>query len=79
MCMEGQEGMVGRLAGKIVVITGAGGGIGRACTQMFVREGAAVKACDTNAETLAQAIGECDRAMLRSMAVLPRGDGSRLR
>ena len=33
---------MGRLAGKIALITGAGAGIGRACMLMFAREGATV-------------------------------------
>jgi NAD(P)-dependent dehydrogenase (short-subunit alcohol dehydrogenase family) len=35
-----------RLAGKAAIITGAGSGIGRATTLLFVREGAAVAASD---------------------------------
>jgi NAD(P)-dependent dehydrogenase (short-subunit alcohol dehydrogenase family) len=34
------------LAGKVAVITGAGAGIGEACTAMFAREGAQVLAAD---------------------------------
>src|SRR3989344_2575391 len=31
-----------KLAGKVAIITGAGTGIGRACAELFAREGAAV-------------------------------------
>jgi NAD(P)-dependent dehydrogenase (short-subunit alcohol dehydrogenase family) len=37
---------VGELDGKIAIITGAGSGMGRACTEAFVREGARVLAAD---------------------------------
>lgn len=36
----------GMLAGKVAVITGAGRGIGKACVEVFVREGARVLAVD---------------------------------
>jgi NAD(P)-dependent dehydrogenase (short-subunit alcohol dehydrogenase family) len=42
--------MAGRLAGKVALITGAGGGQGRAASIMFAREGASVVAADLNAE-----------------------------
>ena len=38
--------MTGRVAGKIVVVTAAGAGIGRAIAEAFVREGATVHATD---------------------------------
>lgn len=46
-----------RFTGKIVVVTGAGGGIGSAMAARFASEGAKVIVCDTNAE-LAQATVE---------------------
>lgn len=36
----------GMLAGKVAVVTGAGQGIGRACAELFTREGAKVLAVD---------------------------------
>ncbi len=39
---------MGRLEGKVAIITGAASGLGRAMTQRFVAEGAAVLACDIN-------------------------------
>src|SRR5579871_5508018 len=38
--------MSGLLAGKAVIITGAASGIGKACAQIFVREGAKILAVD---------------------------------
>ncbi len=40
----------GRLSGKIVVITGTGGSIGRVSAQLFTKAGAKVVGCDLNAE-----------------------------
>jgi NAD(P)-dependent dehydrogenase (short-subunit alcohol dehydrogenase family) len=40
---------MGRLADKVVIITGAAGGIGRAASELFAREGAVVYATDINA------------------------------
>src|SRR5689334_10521116 len=37
---------MGRLEGKVALITGAGGGMGRLATQAFIGEGASVVACD---------------------------------
>jgi NAD(P)-dependent dehydrogenase (short-subunit alcohol dehydrogenase family) len=38
--------MSGRLAGKVCVITGTGGSMGRATALTFAREGASVVGCD---------------------------------
>ena len=42
--------MAGRLAGKVCVITGTGGSMGRAAAQTFAREGASVVGCDVTVE-----------------------------
>jgi NAD(P)-dependent dehydrogenase (short-subunit alcohol dehydrogenase family) len=42
--------IAGRLAGKVCVITGTGGSIGRATALTFAREGASVVGCDVIAE-----------------------------
>src|SRR5918996_6271454 len=41
--------MAGRLHGKVALITGTGGGQGRAAAQLFCAEGARVIGCDLNA------------------------------
>ena len=43
---------MGRLEGKIALVTAAGQGIGRATVEAFVREGARVIATDVRAEAL---------------------------
>ena len=46
-----------RLNDKVAVVTGAGSGIGRATTELFVAEGAAVVASDWNASALEEVVG----------------------
>ena len=46
--------MTGRLAGKTAVMTAAAQGIGRACVEAYLREGARVIATDLNADALSQ-------------------------
>lgn len=41
--------MTGRLEGKVALVTGTGGGIGRATATLFASEGAHVIGCDLNA------------------------------
>src|ERR1700724_2663845 len=43
-----------RLSGKVVVITGTGGGMGRVAASLFAREGARVVGCDIAADGAAE-------------------------
>lgn len=58
-----------RLNDKVAVVTGAGSGIGRATTELFVAEGAAVVASDWNAQTLEEVVSTLRRAGGRIVAV----------
>ena len=42
--------MSGRLEGKVCVITGTGGSMGRATALTFAREGASIVGCDVTVE-----------------------------
>ena len=48
--------MAGRLAGKVCVITGTGGSMGRATALTFAREGARVVGCDVTVEPAAATV-----------------------
>jgi NAD(P)-dependent dehydrogenase (short-subunit alcohol dehydrogenase family) len=49
--------MAGRLAGKVCVITGTGGSMGRATALTFAREGGSVVGCDVTVEPAAATVG----------------------
>jgi NAD(P)-dependent dehydrogenase (short-subunit alcohol dehydrogenase family) len=61
----------GRLTGKVAVVTGAGGGIGRGCALMFAREGATVVGCDIDAAAAAETLALAAAAGLALDAVHP--------
>jgi NAD(P)-dependent dehydrogenase (short-subunit alcohol dehydrogenase family) len=50
---------MGRLDGKVCVITGAGGGMGRDAAQLFTQEGAKVCAADVDANAAAETVAGC--------------------
>ena len=47
---------MGRLEGKIALITGTGGGIGRAAAALFAAEGATVVGCDLDAARASETV-----------------------
>ena len=63
---------MGRLDGKVALITGTGGGIGRAAASLFAREGATVVGCDLDpgrAEETVQLVHGSGGAMTSSAPV----------
>jgi NAD(P)-dependent dehydrogenase (short-subunit alcohol dehydrogenase family) len=60
---------MGRLAGKVAVITGAGGGIGREATLLFSEEGASVCVADVAEEQGQQTASEAREAFFHQVDV----------
>jgi len=60
---------MGRLDGKVVVITGAGGGIGREAAILFSEEGASVCVADMSVEAGEQTASEAREAFLQTVDV----------
>jgi len=61
--------MPGMLEGKSALITGGGGGIGRATALLFAREGARVAVSDFVAETSAETVAQINAAGGQAMSV----------
>lgn len=68
----------GRFAGQVMLVTGAGGGMGLACAIRAAREGAAVVLCDLNADPVREAaatlVAEGGRALGLACDVTRRED-----
>jgi NAD(P)-dependent dehydrogenase (short-subunit alcohol dehydrogenase family) len=60
---------MGRLDGKVAVITGAAGGIGRGAALLFSEEGASVCVADVTDETGKQTASECREAFFQHVDV----------
>ena len=65
----------GRLEGKVALVTGGGGGIGRAIAVLFAREGASVVVAGRRAEPLQETVKEVRRS--GGVATFTRGDVGR--
>jgi NAD(P)-dependent dehydrogenase (short-subunit alcohol dehydrogenase family) len=60
---------MGRLDGKVAVITGAGGGMGREAVVLFTQEGARVCAADVNLAAAEETVGKCAPEAAFALAV----------
>src|SRR3954454_3517390 len=76
------ESMSKQHEGKVVLITGGGGGIGKAAAKRFLDDGARVVLSGTRAEVLEAAQREIDpsgeRSAIRAGAIMGREDGDAL-
>ena len=73
--------MAGRLEGKIALITGTGGGQGRAAALLFAKEGAKVIGCDLKVEGAKETVEMVKAAggEMISMQPVDLGDGNQVK
>src|SRR6478752_6265137 len=66
----------GRLEGKVVLLTGIGGGMGRVTARLFAQEGATVVGCDLDAVGAAETVRltEADGGTIESSAPVDLGN-----
>jgi NAD(P)-dependent dehydrogenase (short-subunit alcohol dehydrogenase family) len=64
-----EEAMAGLLEGKSALITGGGGGIGRATSLAFAREGARVAVADAAESTAKETVGQINAAGGQAMSL----------
>ncbi|TDI47876.1 MAG: SDR family oxidoreductase [Acidobacteria bacterium] len=66
---------MGRLEGKVAVITGGGRGIGLAAVRLFLAEGAEVALWDLETDAIGQELADCDqdRLQLSALDIRKRG------
>ena len=64
---KGGEGKVGKLDGKVCIVTGGAGSLGLATARLFMAEGAKVMLVDLRADDHDNAVASLDRAKVGSV------------